>query len=120
MHQLLTTKQAESYRPFQDIESKQLCWDYLHNPNDFWLHNARYANSVIMSVIFGKRTRGEDKWVRMMFETAEQFLSDFVPGTYLCDSFPVLAKLPRSLQWWRSSGEVAYQKTVGYFPPLCL
>jgi cytochrome P450 len=45
MHQLLTTKAAESYRPFQDMESKQLCWDYLHNPDDFWLHNARYANS---------------------------------------------------------------------------
>jgi hypothetical protein len=45
MHQLLTTKQAESYRPFQDLESRQLCWDYLHNPEDFWMHNARYANS---------------------------------------------------------------------------
>jgi hypothetical protein len=45
MHQLLTTKQAESYRPFQDIESRQLCWDYLHDPDNFHRHNARYANS---------------------------------------------------------------------------
>jgi len=50
MHQLLTTKQAESYRPFQDLESRQLCWDYLHKPEDFWMHNARYANSGILSV----------------------------------------------------------------------
>jgi hypothetical protein len=47
MHQLLTTKQAESYRPFQDIESRQLCWDYLHKPEDFYVHNGRYANSGI-------------------------------------------------------------------------
>jgi hypothetical protein len=45
MHQLLTTKQVEAYRPFQDIESRQLCWDYLHNPEKFYLHNGRYANS---------------------------------------------------------------------------
>jgi retron-type reverse transcriptase len=45
MHQLLTTKSAESYRPFQDVESKQLMWDYLHDPAKFYLHNARYANS---------------------------------------------------------------------------
>jgi cytochrome P450 len=56
MHQLLTTKQAESYRPFQDLESRQLCWDYLHNPGDFYLHNARYANSgtaPFMHVLIG-------------------------------------------------------------------
>lgn len=47
MHQLLTTKQAESYRPFQDVESRQLLWDYLHDPANFYLHNARYANSGI-------------------------------------------------------------------------
>jgi hypothetical protein len=124
MHQLLTTKQAESYRPFQDLESRQLMWDYLHNPDSFYLHNARYANSgtllcltrltvVIMSVVFGKRTRGDDKYVKMMFETAEEFLTNFTPGTYLCDSFPVLAKLPSFMQWWRPAGTAAYNKTVG-------
>jgi hypothetical protein len=51
MHQLLTTKSAESYRPFQDVESKQLMWDYLHDPSTFHLHNARYANSGIPSPI---------------------------------------------------------------------
>jgi hypothetical protein len=124
MHQLLTTKQAESYRPFQDLESRQLMWDYLHNPDSFYLHNARYANSgnlfcltrltiVIMSVVFGRRTRGDDKYVKMMFETAEEFLTNFTPGTYLCDSFPVLAKLPSFMQWWRPAGTAAYNKTVG-------
>ena len=35
MHQLLTAKQADAYRPFQDTESKQLLWDYLTKPEYF-------------------------------------------------------------------------------------
>ena len=73
---------------------------------------------VIMSVVFGKRTRGDDKYVKMMFETAEEFLTSFVPGSYLCDSFPVLAKLPSFMQWWKPAGVAQYNKTVGYSPAL--
>jgi len=69
--------------------------------------------TVIMSVVFGRRSRGDDKYVKMMFETAEEFLTHFVPGSYLCDSFPGLAQLPKFLQWWRLAGEAAYNKTVG-------
>jgi len=68
-----------------------------------------------MSIVFGKRTRADDKYVRMMFETVEEFLSNFVPGMYLCDSFPILGKLPSFLQWWRPSGEAAYKKTIGAY-----
>jgi Cytochrome P450 len=67
-----------------------------------------------MSVVFGRRTRGDDKYVQMMFETAEEFLTHFTPGTYLCDSFPILGKLPRPLQWWKPYGTALYNKTVGY------
>ena len=35
MHQLLTPKQCEAYRPAQDTESKQLLWDYLHDPDRY-------------------------------------------------------------------------------------
>lgn len=52
MHQLLTSKAVEAYRPFQDIESRQLLWDYLHDPDKFYIHNARYANSGISSFNF--------------------------------------------------------------------
>jgi hypothetical protein len=76
-------------------------------------HLQSISNEVIMSVVFGKRTSGDDKYVKMMFETAEDFLMNFTPGMYLCDSFPILAKLPTSLQWWRPAGIAAYNKTVG-------
>lgn len=45
MHQLLTAKQADSYRPFQDLESKKLVYDLLHDPEKSYLHNRRYSNS---------------------------------------------------------------------------
>jgi hypothetical protein len=72
-----------------------------------------YLTIVIMSIVFGRRTRGDDKYVKMMFETAEDFLTHFVPGAYLCDSFPILGNLPKFLQWWRPEGVKAYNKTVG-------
>jgi hypothetical protein len=45
MHQLLTARQADTYRPFQDLESKKLLYDLYTAPNEFPLHLRRYANS---------------------------------------------------------------------------
>jgi len=42
------TKAAENtFAPYQDIESRQLLWEYLVKPQEFYIHHARYANSVI-------------------------------------------------------------------------
>jgi cytochrome P450 len=114
MHQLLTAKQAESYRPFQDAESRQLLWDYLHQPKKFYLHNGRYANSVIMSVVFGRRTRSDDPNVVQLFESIDDFLGNTTPGKWLVDGFPQLAKLPEWMQWWRPFGTRGYERTIGY------
>jgi hypothetical protein len=45
MHQLLTARQADTYRPFQDLESKKLVYDFYKNADKFHLHNRRYSNS---------------------------------------------------------------------------
>jgi hypothetical protein len=45
MHQILSTRQASTYKNYQDLESKQLLWDYLHIPNKWYLHNGRFSNS---------------------------------------------------------------------------
>jgi cytochrome P450 len=116
MHQLLTAKQAEIYRPFQDKESKQLLWDYLHDPKDFFHHNGRYANSVIMSVVFGKRTRSDDPNVVQLFQTIDDFLGSAGPPGWMVDLFPQLALLPKFLQWWRPFGEDGYNRTIEYLP----
>jgi hypothetical protein len=45
MHQILSTRQASTYQDYQDLESKQLLWDYLHFPEKWFLHNGRFSNS---------------------------------------------------------------------------
>jgi hypothetical protein len=123
MHQLLTAKQADTYRPYQDLESKKLIYDLLKSPAKFPLHNRRYSNSgtpltnvnpVIMSVVFGRRTMTEDADVEALFRTIDLFIGNQVPGKWIVDGYPQLAKLPKWLQWWRPYGEECYKETVGY------
>ncbi|KAK9630670.1 hypothetical protein V6Z96_001952 [Aspergillus fumigatus] len=65
-----------------------------------------------MSVVFGRRSLLDDPDVAELFETIELFLAEQQPGVNLVNAFPVLANLPRFLQWWRPRGERIFQKTV--------
>jgi len=50
MHSILNNRQAETkFTAYQELESKQLVYDYLTDPGDFHLANQRFSNSVIMS-----------------------------------------------------------------------
>jgi hypothetical protein len=69
---------------------------------------------VIMSVVFGRRATWDDPELAALFETAEEFLALQQPGVNIVDAFPVLAQLPKPLQWWRPRGEKIHEKTVGY------
>jgi hypothetical protein len=72
-----------------------------------------------MSVVFGRRASWDDPELAALFETAEEFLELQQPGVNIVDAFPVLAKLPKFLQWWRPRGEKVHKKTVGYDPSPC-
>jgi hypothetical protein len=112
MHQLLTANQADTYRPFQDLESKKLIYDLLRSPEKFYLHNRRYSNSVIMSVVFGRRTMTEDADVDALFKTIDLFIGNQSPGKWIVDGYPQLAKLPKWMQWWRPYGEQCFNQTI--------
>src|SRR5271154_3727145 len=56
--------EVKKFLPILDLESTVLLHEYLHDPN-YHLHNARFANSIIMTVCFGKRTpKGDNLAVR--------------------------------------------------------
>lgn len=113
MHQILSSRQQEIYKPYQDLESRHLCWDYLHNSDRWFAANGRYANSVIMSVVFGTRSDLDNPDVVELFETLELFLENQQPGANIVDAFPVLARIiPDRLQWWRPKGERIFKKTA--------
>ncbi|KAF5487264.1 Cytochrome P450 monooxygenase patI [Colletotrichum siamense] len=111
MHNVLMARQEDVFKPFQDLESKHLLWDYLEKPDRWWSANGRYANSVIMSVVFGRRTVLDDPEVEELFETIELFLENQQPGVNLVDGFPIFKKLPQFLQWWRPRGDAIFRKT---------
>ncbi|KXH60522.1 hypothetical protein CSAL01_12652 [Colletotrichum salicis] len=111
MHNVLMARQQDIFMPFQDLESKHLLWDYLEQPDRWWSANGRYVNSVIMSVVFGRRTVLDDPEVAELFETIELFLENQQPGANLVDGFPIFKKLPQFLQWWRPRGDAIFHKT---------
>ena len=113
MHQILSTRQKDTFRDFQELESRHLLYDYLHHPDRWFSANGRYANSVIMSVVFGIRSKLDDPDVTALFETVEMFLEQQQPGINLVDGFPILAKLPEFLQWWRPRGLKLFEYTRG-------
>lgn len=120
MHNILSTRQADTYKPFQDLESKHLLHDYLHNPDRWFTANGRYANSVIMSVVFGRRSDLDDPEVAELFETIELFLENQQPGVNIVDGFPILDKLPNVLQWWRPRGQRIFEMTRRYVSKISL
>jgi len=99
---VLTLKQAETYRPIQEYESKQLAVDWLNSPEKFYEHTRRYAGSLIMQVVCCRRfpTSGS-KEAMEIYECNEHFAS-VGPGSYILDTFPALAKLPGFGTVWGS------------------
>lgn len=115
LHNVLNKQNMPTFAPFQDVESKHLLYDYLKQPDLWYLHTQRFANSVIMSVVFGKRMQLSDPNVRELFDTSNELILAIQPGAYLVDGFPWLAKLPKAMQWWRPRGEFLHQKTVNVY-----
>ncbi|PNS18823.1 3-hydroxyphenylacetate 6-hydroxylase [Sphaceloma murrayae] len=111
MHGILNVRQIEVYKPYQDLESKQLLWDYLKNPDKWYTAAGRFSNSVIMSVIFGRRSVLGDPATQELFQTMEDFLMQTQPGANLVDAYPILNNLPSFLHWWRPKGLKIFNRT---------
>jgi cytochrome P450 len=93
---------ALSYRPIQENESKRLAMDLVRSPENFERHLERYAASVVMTVAYGKRVDDmNDPAVQMVLEMMQYMASLNVPGRFLAESFPILAKFPDFLSPWK-------------------
>ena len=104
MHGILNSRQMDQFVAYQDVESKQLLWDYLHSSETWFKNNQRYASSVIMSVVFGRRLLLGDPNLEPLMRQAAEMVAHLQPGATLVDALPILAKLPSFLQWWRPEG----------------
>ncbi|GAA6007074.1 cytochrome P450 [Rhodotorula paludigena] len=104
LHGSFMQKAADSYKPIQNLESKQLQHDLLTTPDNFRDHLERYAASVIVTVNYGRRVTNiwTDRVVCENRRSMDVLTSVNIPGKYLVESLPILLKLPNFLTPWRT------------------
>ena len=87
MHQVLNSRQADKFQVYQDIESRRLLHAYLHHPDMWYRANQQFANSVILSVVFGRTADMNDPTMAELFASLQVFLRNIKPGANLVDMF---------------------------------
>ncbi|KAF2737914.1 cytochrome P450 [Polyplosphaeria fusca] len=110
-HTLLNLNTSVKYQPVQDFESKQLLFDFLNDPKNFYLHNRRYSASVIMLITYGYRIPSfDDPLITKIYDIIDNFTEMTAPGAHAIDSFPSLAILPEWMMGnWRSFGKRVFE-----------
>lgn len=106
-HALLNSTIATSYQPIQDLESKQLLYDMMKEPEHFYDHNRRYSASVIITATYGHRIDSWDHPLATKIYSVINNLQLFTqPGAWLVDTLPPLRHFP---EWmfggWKSFGK---------------
>lgn len=116
VHQILNVSQKSIFEPYQDIESRALLYQYLHNPESWHIAHGRFSNSVIMSVVFGRRSKLDDSNLMALLKNAGEFVPYLMPGRALVDILPFLTKIPYLKSWqpWRWYGDSLYKRTARY------
>lgn len=110
-HSLLNITVSTSYQPVQDLESKQLMFDLVHDPSNFYDHNRRYSASVIVTVAYGHRIPDWDSpLVKSIYKVINNLQLFSTPGAFLVDTFPSLQYFP---EWmfgnWRTFGKKCFE-----------
>uniref|UniRef100_A0A8H7KFH9 Cytochrome P450 n=1 Tax=Bionectria ochroleuca TaxID=29856 RepID=A0A8H7KFH9_BIOOC len=117
IHEIIGPGNRNVFAPLQDTESRTLLYDYLTQPDLWHQAHARYASSLIMSMVYGRRTKLGDPNVDRIIDTNNEIMKMFEPGSSLIDAFPFLAyiPLPRSIQPWRWWGDSVFEASKRNF-----
>ncbi|PVH83864.1 cytochrome P450 [Cadophora sp. DSE1049] len=111
MHQVLNTRQADKFKVYQDVQSRRVLRTYLRTPSKWYLANQTFANSVILSVVFGRESSVDDADMAELLAQSEAFLRNFKPGANIADAIPALAYLPPFMQWWRPKALALFERS---------
>ncbi|KAF7289244.1 Cytochrome P450 [Mycena indigotica] len=120
LHGAFMQKTADTYRPIQSLESKQLMAELLKTPAKYREHLERYATSVIVVITYGRRVHNiyTDEVVCRNRETQQYLISINIPGKYLVESIPALLYLPNFLTPWRTAALQQRAKDIKYLTRL--
>uniref|UniRef100_A0A8H7K3D7 Cytochrome P450 n=1 Tax=Bionectria ochroleuca TaxID=29856 RepID=A0A8H7K3D7_BIOOC len=117
----LISQAMTKYAEYQKEESMVLLAGYLRKPQEWFAHNARYANSVIYRITFGEKPEAGGNSMANVTKAQFLFLLN-APPYNLWDCFPGLADLPKFLQWWRETyeraGKFTYDAYFAYYSPI--
>jgi cytochrome P450 len=106
---VLSPRASRSYYPLQDLESKQLLFDFL-STNDFKRVYERYAASLVYSLAYGIRLPTGNEWMlKHAHEVEDNFAYAARVGTWIVDALPFLNYLPAALAPWKRTAEKFYQ-----------
>ncbi|RWA05860.1 hypothetical protein EKO27_g9244 [Xylaria grammica] len=96
LHGLLNIQAAQSFRPYQLLESQQMMFDILNEPENFTQHFRRYSNSLTTTTTFGYRVPTyEDPHFKELSQVFGEFVLIAQTGTAaLLDYMPALRYLP--------------------------
>jgi cytochrome P450 len=111
LHQALNPKALRLYKPTQEAEASRLCYALLNDPNGWEKQLERFTSSVVFCVAYGHRIDSLKAQViadRFRFMHFQASLN--IPGKYLAETFPILAKVPSSLMPWKSEVQAMGKK----------
>ncbi|KAJ5115848.1 cytochrome P450 [Penicillium angulare] len=103
MHSLLSGTALRQYAAWQELESTQLMAEYLFQPETWYRHHYRYANSVVHRIALGERLVKTGKELADLQDVVTHFVGSI--GSSFIDWFPELDSLPKFLQPWRKHWE---------------
>jgi cytochrome P450 len=102
LHNVLTQRALQQYKPVQEAEAVRLCQMLADNPQDFESLLDRFTASIVFTIAYGHRIDSmQSPIIRQRLKLMHIMASLNVPGRYLAESFPILAKVPDALAPWK-------------------
>ncbi|KAF4541467.1 Cytochrome p450 protein [Lasiodiplodia theobromae] len=103
LHQALTPKALQLYKPVQEAEAARLCAQLLDAPAAFEKLIERFTSSVVFCVAYGHRIDSlHAAVIRQRFQFMQYSASLNVPGRYLVETIPALKYVPDVLAPWKA------------------
>ena len=102
LHHALTPSALKLYKPVQEAEASRLCFQLLHDPENWEKLIDRFTASIVFSVAYGHRIDSMSAAVirdRLRFMQIAAALN--IPGAYLVETFPILKHVPSFLAPWK-------------------
>lgn len=104
MQASLSATASLQYRALQSLESKLMLRRLLALKDNMQYKDeiTLFQMSVIFRLAYGRRVKSlQDEVVLAKIRAGSYFGKASVPGKYLVESWPILLRLPRCLQWFR-------------------